>query len=69
MTLLEVVDRLCRVTELQSEIIRKQTEIIEQAKIADAVSDELASMKKSVSDELSLVGGDSLFNASDTAQP
>lgn len=55
MTLLEIVDRLCSVTELQAEIIRKQTIIIEQAKIADAVADELKKLRDEVDDELDLI--------------
>lgn len=55
MTLLEIVDRLCSVTQMQADIIRKQTEIIEQAKIADAVADEMRLLRKEVDDELDLV--------------
>lgn len=55
MTLLEIVDRLCSVTQTQAEIIRKQTEIIEQAKIADAVADELRQLREKVDDELDLI--------------
>ncbi len=55
MTLLEIVDRLCSVTQMQADIIRKQTEIIEQAKIADAVADEMRQLRKEVDDELDLV--------------
>ncbi len=55
MTLLEIVDRLCSVTQLQAEIIRKQTEVIEQAKIADAVADELRQLREEVDDELTLI--------------
>lgn len=52
MTLLEIIDRLCSVTQMQADIIRKQTEIIEQAKIADAVADEMRQLRKEVDDEL-----------------
>lgn len=55
MTLLEIVDRLCSVTQMQAEIIRKQTEVIEQAKIADAVADELRQMQDQVDNELDLI--------------
>lgn len=56
MTLLELVDRLCSVTQLQADIIRKQTIIIEQAKIANAVADdELKLLRDEVDDELDLL--------------
>lgn len=56
MTLLELVDRLCSVTQLQADIIRKQTIIIEQAKIANAVADdELVLLRDKVEDELDLI--------------
>ena len=55
MTLLEIVDRLCSVTQMQADIIRRQTEVIEQAKIADAVADELRQLRDQVDDELSLI--------------
>lgn len=52
MTLLEVIDRLCHITQVQSEIIRMQAEAIEQAKIADAVAGELSAMQKSADEDL-----------------
>lgn len=55
MTLLEIIDRLCSVTQMQADIIRKQTEIIEQAKIADAVADEMSQLRKEVDDEFDLI--------------
>lgn len=56
MTLLELVDRLCSVTQLQADIIRRQTIIIEQAKIADAVADDdLKLLRDEVDDELDLL--------------
>lgn len=55
MTLLEIVDRLCSVTQMQAEIIRKHKEIIEQAKIDDAVADELRQLREDVDDELDLI--------------
>lgn len=52
MSLIEVIERLCVVTRLQSEIIEKQSMIIEQSKIADKVAEELKTMKKATADEL-----------------
>lgn len=52
MTLLEVIDHLCHVVQLQTEIIRKQAEAIEQAEIADAVFDRLEPIRKSADSEL-----------------
>lgn len=45
MSLLEVIERLCTVTRLQADIIQKQAEIIEQAKIAYS-TDELETIGK-----------------------
>ena len=55
MTLLEIVDRQCQVIAIQSEIIKKQAEIIEQSKIADEVFGELRKKIKDVDDELDLI--------------
>lgn len=55
MSLLEIVERLCEVTRLQSEIIKKQTEVIEQAKIADTVAEELKAMRTAAADELDII--------------
>ena len=61
MTLLEVIDRLCHITQVQSGIIRMQAEAIEQAKIADAVACELSALQKSADEDLreveSFLGG------------
>lgn len=56
MSLLEIIERLCAVTRLQAEIIQKQTEVIEQAKIADAVAEDLQQMRTAAADELALIG-------------
>ena len=40
MTSLEIIDKLCDITTLQSDIIRKQTYVIEQHKIIDSFADE-----------------------------
>lgn len=55
MTRLEIIDRLCRVTRLQADIIYKQAEALAQAEIAEAVADELRSMRKAADDELDIV--------------
>lgn len=51
MSLLETIERLCEVVRLQADIIEKQTEALEQAKIADEVAAELAAMRKEVEDK------------------
>lgn len=55
MSLIEIIERLCRVTQLQSEIIQKQTEALEQAKIAEASDEELQRMRAEADSELSLI--------------
>jgi hypothetical protein len=55
MSLLEIIERLCAVARLQAEIISKQAEELEQAKIADAVAEELRTKRKSAADELALI--------------
>lgn len=55
MSLFEVVERLCEVTRLQADIIRKQAEVIEQAKIADSVASELTAMRDTAAAELNLI--------------
>jgi len=40
MTDLEMIDKLCEVTTLQSDIIRKQATIIAQNEIANSLEDE-----------------------------
>lgn len=51
MSLLETIERLCEVARLQADIIEKQTEALEQAKIADKVAAELAAMRKKAEDK------------------
>lgn len=41
MSTLEIISRLCEVTEILSEIVKRQQEIIEQSKIEEAVKEEL----------------------------
>ena len=55
MTLLEVTDRLCHVVGSLSEIVRKQAEIIEQAKISDKVTEELESMRRTAKAEIDIL--------------
>lgn len=55
MSLLEIIERLCSVTKLQAEIIQKQTEALEQAKIADELAEELQKMRTTAANELALI--------------
>lgn len=55
MSLLEIIERLCEIARLQAEIISKQAEEIEQAKIADYVSEELREMRYRAERELATV--------------
>lgn len=55
MSLLEVIERLCAVTRLQADIIQKQAEIIEQAKIAYSTDDELQQMRNAAASELEII--------------
>ena len=52
MSLLEIIEKLCAVTRLQADIILKQAETLEQAKIADSVAAELEQMRNTAADEL-----------------
>ena len=56
MSLLEVIERLCAVTRLQADIIQKQTEIIEQAKIVNSTDEELQQMRSTAAAELEIIG-------------
>ncbi len=55
MSLLEIIERLCEVASLQAEIISKQAEEIEQAKIASTVQDELSEMRSRAALELATI--------------
>lgn len=55
MTTLEIIDRLCSATQLQADIIRKQTMIIEQAKIADEAREDLRLLCQKADEELDLI--------------
>lgn len=52
MSLLEIIERLCAVTELQTQIIEKQAEALAQAEIADAVAAELSEMRSTAAADL-----------------
>ena len=52
MSLLEIIERLCAVTELQAQIIEKQAEALAQAEIADAVAAELSEMRNTAAADL-----------------
>lgn len=41
MSLLEIISKLCEVTEILSEIVKKQQTVIEQLKIEETVKEEL----------------------------
>jgi len=45
LSLLEVIERLCDIVRLQTEIIKKQAETIEQANIAEEVLKDLQKMR------------------------
>lgn len=55
MSLLEIISRLCDVTGLLSEIVKKQQIIIEQAKIENAVREELQKSIKRSDEELDML--------------
>ncbi len=55
MSLLEIIERLCEIASLQAEIIQKQAEEIEQAKIAGAVSADLLEMRSCAERELATI--------------
>lgn len=55
MSLLEIISRLCDVTGLLSEIVKKQQMIVEQAKIESAVREELRKSIKRSDEELDML--------------
>lgn len=57
MGLYEIIERLCDVTNLQADIIRKQAEVIAQADIA-LNDDELQKMCDTAAAELEIIGGE-----------
>lgn len=51
-SLLEVVDMLCSVTQTLADIVRKQAELMEQEKIAEAAFPELTEERQQAEKEL-----------------
>lgn len=51
----EIIERLCTVTHLQADIIKKQAEVIEQANIAFSTDEELQKMRDTAAAELKLI--------------
>lgn len=51
-SLLEVVDMMCDVTQKLADIVRKQAELIEQEKIAEAAFPELAEERRQAEKEM-----------------
>jgi len=50
-TTLELVERLCTITELQAEIINEQAEIIAQLNIDTEIASKLTCLRNSVEEE------------------
>ncbi len=55
MTTLEIISRLCDVTNCLSDIVKKQQEIIEQSKIEEAVKADLRQQMKEADRELDVI--------------
>ena len=55
MSSLEIISRLCEVTETLSEIVKKQQTIIEQSKIEEAVKEEMRQQVKETDRELDVI--------------
>jgi len=55
MSQLEIISRLCDVTTVLSEIVRKQQEIIERSKIEEVVKKELRQQVKAADGELDVL--------------
>ena len=51
MTTLELIERLCTITELQAEIINEQAEIIAQLNIDTEIASKLTCLRNSVEEE------------------
>lgn len=51
MTTLELIERLCTITELQAEIINKQAAIIAQLNIDTEIASKLTCLRNSVEEE------------------
>ena len=58
MTSLELISRLCEITELQADIINKQAEIIAQSDIADEVVSQIIHLQYlAKKDRNEIIGG------------
>ncbi len=55
MSPLEIISRLCDVTETLSEIVQKQQTIIEQSKVEESVKTELRNSIKDTDNELDVI--------------
>lgn len=51
MTVLELIERLCTITELQAEIINEQAAIIAQLNIDTEITSKLTCLRNSVAEE------------------
>ena len=51
MTVLELIERLCTITELQAEIINEQAAIIAQLNIDTEITSKLTCLRNSVEEE------------------
>ena len=52
----EIIDRLCEAITLMSEIIKKQTEAIEQSQIDADVKKDLERMRKNADEKITAIG-------------
>lgn len=55
---LELVDLLCEIIRIQTDIIRRQNEEIEQAEISEAAAAELRAMQRTVDVMKRRIGGE-----------
>lgn len=55
MSMLEIISRLCNVTNILSDIVKKQQIIIEQSKIEEKVAEELKQQIKGTDKELDVI--------------
>lgn len=55
MSTLEIISRMCEVTNVLSDIVKKQQEIIEQSKIEEAIKAELRKKVEETERELDVI--------------
>lgn len=55
MTPLEIISRLCEITEELSEIVKKQQEMIERSKVEEEVKEELRNMANETDGKLDVL--------------